>query len=207
MLALESGCGCGAVSFGFALLAPSSRCIGIEKQEKLVLAARRNAQALNLSGRCQFFAADLADLPPEILKFQRKADLVMANPPWRNPARGLVTAQNMRKKAYWRQKNTLPLFLKSASALLRRHGRFCLILPHFLLSDFFESLKTTELGLRKILPVCSFANAPVSRLLLLCQKNAASDYEISYPLAIHEKREGVVGYTGQARAFCPWLAD
>lgn len=206
-LAVEPGCGCGAALLGFALLTPNARCLGIDRENSLVESARINSEILALDGRCEFYQADLGQLASPFGEIFGKAALVLANPPWRKAGEGILCASPLRQKAHWASEDTLGLFLKAAEKFLMRRGRFCLILPPARLGDFFNALAKTRLGLRQLLPVSPFGDAPANRVLILCQKDAANDFKLEAPLAIHEKtgNHGQTIYTPQAAAFCPWL--
>lgn len=208
-LAVELGCGCGAALLGFAMLVPNGRCRGIELESSLVASARANAEITDLVERCEFYQADLNQPASELLDLCGNADIILANPPWRKSGEGRTSASPLRRKAHWANDGALRIFLAAAEKFLMRHGRFCLILPPARLGDFFSIQAATSLGLREILPVSPFRDAPANRLLMLCQKKAANDISLKAPLVIHEKNKfnGQTGYTRQAGEFCPWLRD
>lgn len=205
-LAMEPGCGCGAALLGVALLCSATRCVGFDREDTLVEAAIENAVKMGLESRCIFFQAEV-DAGRNLFKeYEGKADIVLVNPPWKNPAAGRITARPLRRKAFWAHEDTLYGFLKGSSSFLKHHGRLCMIFPPGLLPEFFNVLKSSGLGLRQILPVTPFASKPAHRLLVLCQKNAATDFKLMPPLAVHVAGEGLVHYTEEAMNFCPWLS-
>ena len=204
-IVIETGCGCGAALLGFALLHKNSSCIGLELEKELAEAACQNAIQLNLPDKCLFYQADLANLPKNLQCYREKAQLVLANPPWRKPGDGLITNKSLAKNAHWELTGTLELFLESAAYFLEHHGRLCLIIPIWQLHRLMAHLVKIPLGLREIQPIASWPDGNISRLLIICQKNSAMDYKMAFPLAIHEKRNNKIGYSQQARDFCPWL--
>lgn len=207
--AVELGCGCGAALLGFAMLSPNSCCRGIELESQLAASARVNAEITGLAGRCEFYEADLGQPALPLEAIHDKTAIVLANPPWRKSGEGLPSPSPLRRKAHWADASALGLFLAAAERFLMRRGFFCLILPPARLGDFFGLLAQTRLGLRRILPVSPFADAPAKRLLMLCQKDAANDISLDAPLVIHEKdiHNGRINHTREAERFCPWLRN
>lgn len=204
-LVLETGCGCGAALLGFSLLHKSSNCIGIEREKELAEAANQNAFLLGLTDECHFYQADLANLPKSLQRYKAKAQLALANPPWRKPGQGLITNKPLAKKAHWELTGNIELFMDSAAYFLEHHGRLCMIIPIWQLPRLMTHLEKIPLGLRAIQPVSSWPGGNISRLMIICQKNSAMDYEMAFPLVIHEKRDNKIGYSKEARDFCPWL--
>lgn len=207
ILALEAGCGCGGALLGFAMLVKQASCLGFDSESSLVRAARDNAAALNLDGRCAFLTANLANLKLDLPACHGKADILLANPPWREPGKGLRARLPLRQKAHWGGKEALALFMIAGAKLLRRLGIFCMVFSPANLADFFDILPKARLGLRYLLPINSFTGYPANRLLALCGKDCASDFRLAAPLTIHRKENRIVKYTSEAIEFCPWLGQ
>lgn len=205
LLALEIGCGCGAALLGFSLLRPESLCVGIEREAPLAESARENAILCGRAENCSFFQADLANLPADLKSFEGKAQILLANPPWRKPGQGKITSFPLRQTAYWEITGTLELFLRMAVFFLAHHGRLFMILPVWQLHRLMTALQGISLGLRLIQPVSAYYDSDIRRVLIICQKNAATDYLMRPPLILHEKSSGKKIFTSAAKAFCPWL--
>lgn len=75
-LDLCTGSGCVAISTLCAR--PDTAAVAVDKFEKTLDVARRNAEANGVTGRCTFFAADVLSDPPALGLF----DAVLANPPY-----------------------------------------------------------------------------------------------------------------------------
>lgn len=204
----ELGSGCGAALLGVALQLPRAACLGLECEAALVAAARANAEALGLSGRVRFFAADVAaarlpDTGPQ--------DVVLANPPWGLPGRGRRSPSALREGAL-RARDTpagdaFPIFCAAAHELLRHKGLFCCIAPASALTRICAALEGARLGLRRILPLRPHSGEAAHRLLLLAQKGACSEPELCPPLTLHRRAASPgPSWTRAALAFCPWLA-
>lgn len=192
----ELGSGCGACLLAFALLLPEAACIGLDCEPELVNAANANARNLKLQNRVAFILSDVAKDNPAL---GRHFQLVMANPPWNRPGSGRLPKGRLRQKALFQTPGILNAFCNYARLILQDGGYFCLILPPAMLCDFCACIE--GIGLRQILPVCSHAGKPASRLLLQARKGANSDPQMLAPLILHEQ----AGWSAAALELCPWL--
>lgn len=198
---VELGCGCGAGLLAFCLDNPQARAVGVEREEALLDACRRNIANLGLEDR---ICAISADLEKGIETFPcSEVLLAMANPPWLGPEQGRKPRGHLRGRAM--TGSGLDSFCAAASSLLRHHGYFCMILPPALLPELCAAGSARQLGLREILPVASFAGQEASRLLCLCRKNAASAPRLAPPLPLHERRGDQILWGRKAISFCHWL--
>lgn len=202
LMLAELGCGLGGALFTAAIEENQAYFSGFEKEFALVEAARQTAAALGLADRMQFDQADITAFarigPP---RFQ----LVMANPPWR--LSGQPCGNELRQSAIYGDPLTTEIFCRAAARLLIWHGFFCLLTIPERLTAACAALDRTHLGLRRLLPVYSFEGRKASRLLVLAQKDAASDCSMAAPLILHEKTGGKVSWTKKALEFSPWLAQ
>ena len=212
----ELGSGCGAALFAL-LLQPGlsslpSRLLGLDVDEELCQAARRNALRLGFADRCAFVCGDLRDRAIVRSCGLRQFDLVLANPPFHAPGCGRTSAQPRRDRAV---REPLPLaghaallrdFCAAAAALLRHHGRFFCIFPARDISRLLSALRQCDLGLRALLPVQARADAPALRVLVEARRQAADDCCLLPPLVLHASPgSGGPDWTDAAREFCPRL--
>ena len=204
----ELGCGCGAALLALALRCPEVSGQGLEREESLLAAARRNAVALGLEQRLRFLHTDLAELRPES---ERKLapDLVLANPPYGLPGRGRMSPSAMRERAL-RDADALRVFCRAAARLLPYRGHFFCIFEARSLSRLCAALGEARLGLRRIVPVRPNSHSPATRLLVEARKDAAAELRLEAPLTLHRKQSrqaarAVPFWTSRALAFCPWL--
>lgn len=206
--AMELGCGCGAVMLGTALLCPTGSFTGFDNEAALIEAARKNADKLSVSSRCRFYNKNVTNAD-SFQDFANNADLVMINPPWQMPGTGIKPQNPVREKAFWATGDTFITFFQLAEILLKRRGRLCAIFPPTRLIDFFHFLDNSLLGLRLLLPCQSYHDTAVKRILVLCQKNAASDFAFSAPLILRIcSDDGLsASYSPMAVNFCPWLSN
>lgn len=198
---VELGCGCGAGLLAFCLDNPHARAVGVEREEVLLDACRRNIANLGLEERICAINADvelgIGKIPcADVL-------LVMANPPWLGKGQGRPPRWHLRGNAM--VGSGLRPFCAATSSLLRHHGYFCIILPPALLPELCVAGAASNLGLREILPVASFAGQGAFRLLCFCRKNAAAAPRLAMPLVLHERCGGQTRWRREALSFCHWL--
>ena len=133
---VDLGTGCGAAALALLLRSPSCYAIGLEIQEPLVIAARRNVEKLGLESRMRIlqgdvedkaflkyarqFFADFQPVPPQVLP---QADMVICNPPWRRHGSGRLPPSELRRKALFGTDKTFSVFFNAADALLKNRGR------------------------------------------------------------------------------------
>ena len=204
----ELGCGCGAALLALALRCPEVSGQGLEREESLLAAARRNAVTLGLERRLRFLHTDLAELRPES---ERKLapDLVLANPPYGLPGRGRMSPSAMRERAL-RDADALRVFCRAAARLLPYRGHFFCIFEARSLSRLCAALGEARLGPRRIVPVRPHSHSPATRLLVEARKDTAAELRLEAPLTLHRKQSrqaarAVPFWTSRALAFCPWL--
>lgn len=220
----ELGCGCGAALFALCLHPSLShrpaRLLGLDSEESLCRAARRNAHRLGVEGECSFVCGDLRDKGFLRACGLRRFDAVLANPPFATAGSGRPSSHRLRERAMRENAgdhglpegvgdgaSLLTHFCRAAAALLRHHGRFFCIFPAGDISRLLHALRTAGMGLRAILPVHALAENPAIRLLVEARKQAADDCRLLPPLVLHgSRREHGPDWTEQARCFCPWLA-
>ncbi|MBQ3059494.1 MAG: methyltransferase domain-containing protein [Desulfovibrio sp.] len=200
----ELGSGCGAALLALALSCPEVRGIGLEREEALTAAARRNARTLGLEGCLHFLCTDVADVH-SWQRWENRMDMVMTNPPYGLPGQGRTSSSPLREKAL-RDGPALAVFCRAAARLLRHHGRFCCIFEAAGLTRMVMALEAARLGLRRILPLRPHGRSPATRLLLEARKNAAAQPVLEAPLTLHIPGPAAPArWTRRALAFCPWL--
>lgn len=201
---VELGCGCAATLFALGIARANLFMTGIEKFAPLVLCARLNCAKLGFS-RISIIQADLDNNPYKLGLACRGNQLVLANPPWRQPGEGRLPRGLLRTRAFTDSGQVLQRIMFWARELLQSRGRLCLILPPVRLPALLELAGACRFGLRKLRPVASFAHCSARLLLLTLQKDAHSDPEFAPPLVLHRREQNQTLWSQQALAFCPWL--
>lgn len=211
---LDLGCGCGAISFGFALLNPDATCTGFDREQELIDAACKNSDLLKLSDRCFFDLIDLNNF--DFVNSKVTFDIILTNPPWRVPGMGKISPRKLRARALWQEPGTFGAFARAATFLLKNNGLFLCMLPPEAKKDFCLHLE--NMTLIKELAIHSFKDAPINRVILVLQKTGSvlQDFENfrRETLVLHCKNPAVSSpgnqshknlWTAQAQAFCHWL--
>ena len=204
--ALDLGTGCGVVALGLALRFTSLTCLGLERESALVDAARVNAASLGLGGRVSFVEGDLGDMDLLERTGRESCGLVTANPPYRIEKSGRPPVGAVRKKAVQGPQGLLVDFVRSASYLLRHHGRFACIFTPERLVELLLLLRAARLEPRRMRAVHARPGGRALRVLLEARKNAGPDMRIEEPLVLHAAQKGP-DLSREALLFCPWLSQ
>jgi tRNA1(Val) A37 N6-methylase TrmN6 len=188
---LDLGTGCGVVALAVLLVHEGARAVGIERNAVLVEAARENAIRLGLADRFAVLRGDIADLAGRQAEGERESleydatagrgageapgdfgedlglfDLVLANPPFRQAARGRVPANALRREALFEEANTLDIFCAAAANALAPEGRFGVIFPAERERELVDTLAQNGLTAERVLPVLTSVGKAPKRILV-----------------------------------------
>lgn len=194
--AVELGCGCGAALLYLALRVRGLHGLGLDKNARAVDAAIRNATLLGLAEHLQFHCMDITALRHnapiatvgENTYSCGRFDVVLANPPYGLPGQGRPSACALRERAF-RQEDATLHFCMAAAALLRRHGHFFCIFDARALPRLLAACAQAHMGLRRIVPVRTYADTPALRVLVEVRKDAADDLRLENPLTLHVRKQ------------------
>lgn len=206
----DLGTGCGVVGLALLLAHPRLTGTGIDIDEELADAARRNAAMLGLTERFRVLRADLA-APLEVSAFDAlppagSMDLVVANPPYRLPGSGRLSPSGQRTRALFETHGTLPAFAGAAARLLRTGGRSCWVYGPDRLPDLLLALRATGQEPRRLRCVHSRAHGPAARVLVEARRAGRPGLVVEPPLVLNAGQGAATALTGEALAFCPLLA-
>ena len=217
---LDLGTGCGVVALGMLCRYPELEAVGLDMLPELVEAARLNAARLGFADRFTAFTHDLADpLPPACPP--DSFSLVLANPPYRQPGRGRLPAEPLRRAALFERKGGLDDFCRAAERAMAPDGRFGLLFPAARMEELLSALAGTGLETVRLLPVHARANTPARVVLVeAVKKNFAplreksgrlfssinSNTAIGAHLELYEGLGITAKLTKRALDFCPFLA-
>ena len=207
---LELGTGCGVVSFAFLLgLGPDARIqdaiLGIEKDPELVRAANRNALRLGLQPFFQALCADVAGIREHDDVLPESRDIVIANPPYRNPGSGRLPRGERRTAALFATGAGLQAFLAAAAYALRNRGRFFGVFGTERLQEILEGLAQNRLVPKRLKPVYGAPGKDARMALVEARKNGRPGLAFESPLFLYGASSDP-GLTKEALAFCPALA-
>ncbi len=216
---LDIGCGCGAAMFGTLLElgapdAPHISAAGLDVNNDLLDAARRNASALGLAGQTEFIRLDLRNSFGQELELAEAElsagsyDLVLSNPPYRLPGTGRLPQSESRRTALFADERTLRAFIRAASFSLKPGGLACFIFSAARLPELLEYCRAEALGTQKILPVHGKTGDQAGLALVLAMKGGdnAGIPPFETPLPLYGGEGENSRLTRQALEFCPFLS-
>lgn len=208
-LLLDLGCGCGVAAFGLMLQRPEFSALGLDKQAALLEAARANAARLGFGARFRALEIDLEkpDAPAKLERLfaPRRADLVMANPPYRLPGSGRLPASESRRQALFGGAGNLAAFVRAAALAAGPTGTVCMIFPCARSAELAARL--AEEGLQTawhLLARNKAGEEPFFSLIAARAKVSPADAATVSELVLYGA--GAAGLTEEAVRFCPFLA-
>lgn len=163
-LALDMGCGVGAVVLGAAVREPGWRFVGLEADPEAISLARQNTSRNGLHERVSIEAGDALDLPAD---WQNRFDLVVSNPPYFEP--GQISAPSEGRAAAWLNRGGLKAWLNAMIFACRPKGRVTLIHRAHELARILAVLDR-QAGEISVLPLHPHSGEPASRVIVTCRK-------------------------------------
>lgn len=158
---LDIGTGTGLVTLMLAQKEPTATFVGVEINKSAASQASENAASSPFCDRIQIEAVDIQTYSA---LNQSSFDLIVSNPPF---FAGDVLSDNMERMHV---RHTIKLshedLLKSVQKLLKKDGRFCLILPTLESRQFQELAKKYRLFTSKKCVVRPRSHKPPNRLLI-----------------------------------------
>lgn len=226
---LDLGTGCGVVALGMLCRQPLLDACGLDRHPELLEAARQNAVRLGFNARFTVLRHDLLAVEAFPEAQRGSFSLVLANPPYRQAQRGRLPVSGLRRSALIEQEGGLAAFCRAAGQALCPGGRFGIIFPAVRQADLLEGL--AEAGLAPVRLMLVRARADDTPMLLLAEAERASSEQegdkagcrarsavegqgqrlgglpgLAQMLTLYENRGRASVFTGQALAFCPFLA-
>ncbi len=179
---LDLGTGSGVIAIRLLERSACARATGIECQPDLARCAEQNAADAGLSDRLEVVREDLRRI--RALLAPGGFDLVVANPPFHQPARGRPSPRVGRATARHEGETTLSDFVAAARHALGARGRFCMILHAQRLPEIATTLRAHGLEPKRL----RFVHPKVARpaKLVLCEARAgrAGGLTIEAPLLL-----------------------
>lgn len=211
---LDLGSGCGVVGLGLLLAqdaAPQAEpglALGVDREPDMVRAAQNNAARLGFAER---YKAHCLDLRQRDATWRHRVppggfDLVVANPPYRAAGSGRQNPEPRRADARFENHADLQDFIQAAKGACATKGRFCLVHLAERLAVVCALLEAHGFALKQLLPVHSRSQEPARLVLLEARKQGGEGLVLEPPLVLYEGRGQDTTMTGQALAFCPFLA-
>ena len=215
MRLLDLGTGCGPVALTMLCRFPFLTVSGIDFQEELVEAACENARRLGFADAFTGMSVNLSE--PDFPSRPESFDIVLANPPYRQPTRGRLPANGSRRLSLFETPQTIPAFLGAARRALRQSGRFGILFPAPRLHELLCACSTHGLAPLRILRVRSYADTPPRVILLEAARRSESEHHRKaireQSVTIHTRNDGrgttlqQSAYTDEALHYCPFLTS
>ncbi len=178
----DLGCGTGLVGFLLLQRQRSLSLTGVDREERAIALARRCAQENGLADRATFETLDLRGLRGRLPA--GGFDLVVANPPYFPPSRGLSPADPARRQARTEDTLSLPELCRAAGYLLRWGGSFCLVHRPERLTDLLTALREAGLEPKRLRAVEPRPGAAPSLLLLEARRGGRPGLAWEAPLRL-----------------------
>lgn len=200
--AVDLGTGSGVVGLGLLLNSGSERLhvTGLELNPEMIASARQNIALLGLTERFSLVHCNVREVRrahPE----PESADLVVCNPPYRQPGRGRRSPDAGRDVARFEAEAEIADFLAAAAFLVKNRGRVCFIGLPERLPEFFADAAHLRLEPKRLRCVHGHAAKPARLALVECVKNGRPGLALEPPLILYDA-EG--HWQQDALDFCPY---
>ncbi len=187
----ETVCDLGAGSGILGLLALKrggvAKVLSVEVQSEVMALARKNALALGCGERMEFWEGDWRDLAEQ--KKRPRVDLVMSNPPYRKSETCRPSPRAERNLARQEVLGGLDDLVKSAVALLKVTGRFCVMYPPIRLEELFQSFQRWGLKAQRMVAVHPYVDRPASQILVEAVRSPHRELRIEAPVVVYRDPE------------------
>ena len=191
------------VGLGLALDHPDFFGIGLDLNPDMLRHAQVNLHRLGCERRFALLRADVRQptgLKPESM------DLVLSNPPYRDPGRGRICPDEARTLARFEYRAGLADFVRAAAYLLRNRKSCVFIHLAERVDELLDLLRASRLQPKEALFVHQREDATARLVLVRSLKNGGPGLVVHPPLILHEGQGGETRLTAAALSFCPRLA-
>jgi tRNA1Val (adenine37-N6)-methyltransferase len=200
---LDLGTGCGVVGLKLALDHPDFFGVGLDLNPDMLRHARENVRRLGFVDRFALLLADACGpqaLGPESM------DMVLCNPPYRDPGRGRTCPEGAKTLARFESRAGLADFVRAAAYLLRNRKSCYFIHLAERVDELLDLLRAAKLQPKEALFVHQRPSAAARLVLVRGLKNGGSGLAVLPPLFLHEGQGDGTRLSAAALSFCPSLA-
>ncbi|MBP9943722.1 MAG: methyltransferase [Desulfomicrobium sp.] len=200
---LDLGTGCGVVGLGLALDHPDFFGVGLDLNPDMLRHAQENIHLLGFEERFALLRADARGpwgVAPESM------DMVLCNPPYRDPGRGRTCPDEARTLARFESRAELADFVRAAACLVRNRKNCFFILLAERVDELLDLLRASRLQPKEVLFVHQRLDAAARLVLVRSLKNGGAGLTVRPPLVLHEGRGKETRLSAAALSFCPRLA-
>lgn len=200
---LDLGAGCGVVGMGILLDHPETFVAGVDVNRAMLAHAVENSCRLGVADRFLPVRADVSHIGavrPE------SVDLVVCNPPYRDPGTGRMSPHAAKNPARFEGGCVLRDFVGTAAFALRNRKPCAFILLAERADELLETLLACRLRPKDLLFVHPRTDAPARLILVRAIKNGGPGLSVHPPLILHQGQASETRLSPAALAFCPRLA-
>lgn len=186
---LDLGCGCGVIGLILAFRHSGARVTGLEVQEELARLAGDNIRTNRLEARISVIHGSLREI--DSLIAPESFDLVVSNPPYRQPGSGRLSPTDQRARARHEIDASLAEVVRAAAFAVKNRGLVVFVYPAARLMPLAAALKDARLEPKRLQPVYSYPGSPEATLVLLeAVKNGGEDVRLLAPFYIYARQNG-----------------
>lgn len=170
----DLGAGDGALGMLLMAREPSITCAMVEIRADLCGRAERSAAFNGVAASVHICCVDLKEAPDSLGK--GGFDLVVSNPPYHQVTRDAMAegARLARQQAAC----DFPALARSAAALLRHRGRFCLVIPAARVLEAAEALRAQRLEPKRLRFAASFHGREPYLCLMEARKGVKAGLQV-----------------------------
>lgn len=158
---------------------------GVEIQREVAEMAERSVKLNSLEEKIKIHNIDLKEAPETL--GVNIYDVVTSNPPYMAMGEGLVNENDRKQISRHEVSCTIEDVCRTASRLLKHHGKFYMVHRPSRLADIFVSLRANKLEPKKMRFVHPKVNAKPNLVLIEAVKSARPELLMAEPLYIYNE--------------------
>jgi tRNA1Val (adenine37-N6)-methyltransferase len=189
---MDLGTGNGVIPLILAHLHPAISIAGVELQYQMASRAASTIRLNRLERRIDILQGDVRAIekiaPPESF------NVVVCNPPFRQPTSGRLSVDGERRIARHEMKGGLNDFIYAGAFLLGAGGRMAMIYPAVRCVDLLAAMRRARIEPKRLRMVHSFAEAEAGMVLVEGTKDGRPGLKVLAPLIVYR---GAKEYTGE----------
>ncbi len=182
---VDLGTGSGILPLVLARLTDAVECVGIECQPQLASRAARNVELNSLGERVFIKKGDIRNIR-EICPVS-SFDLVVSNPPYRQPSSGRMAPNDERAAARHELAGGMSDFIAAASWLLKSGGQFGVIYLAERLPELMVEMVSRGIEPKRLRMVHPRQGESAKMVLIEGRKGGRAGLRVENPLYIYKK--------------------
>jgi len=189
----DLGAGCGVIPLLLARAHQDASFVAVENNHDMAGLAGENVRANALGDRVEIIEEDILNLRRRFAV--SSFDLVLSNPPFRNPYSGKTSPHAGRDTARHETTAGLADFLTVAKYLVKPSGRICFIYPPSRLAEFIRCASELKMVLLRLRMVHGTDRSVAKMFMAELAKGRRGDVTVEAPLVVYD---GSGEYTAEA---------